>query len=92
MDILSWCLFGTVIENLGQAVTRWNVLAGEGSSGCVFESQAGQGICLRILIAEFRRHFNPHMMSHRPSRVHDEGLKKDVITESASKAFLWYFT
>ena len=54
----------------------------------MFESRAGQGVCLKILIAEFRKHFNPHVMSHRTSHVHDEGLEKDGIRESSSKTLL----
>ena len=54
----------------------------------MFESQAGQGICLKILIAEFRKHFNPHMTSHRTSHIHEKGLEKDGIRESSSKTLL----
>ena len=54
----------------------------------MFESRAGQGICLKILIAECRKHFNPRVTSHRTSHVHNEGLEKDGIRESSSKALL----
>ena len=54
----------------------------------MFESRAGQGICLKILIAECRKHFNPRVMSHRTSHVHNEGLETDGIRESSSKALL----
>ena len=46
----------------------------------MFESRAGQGICLKILIAECRKHFNPRVTSHRTSHVHNEGLEKDGIS------------